>query len=635
MNGSKDFKETYSSGLTWRVISILVLSSLIFIPASTYLNLLTGGSLGGTITMFMLMLVSELFLFLNQKLTQQETLVLYYGIGAVSGASWSFVEPIIFRAYLINSPFAWSTKIDGKPLALLIPNWMAPPYGSPAYQLRTLFNIAFLPSLTYYLVKFVLSFLANISISALVARIYVEKERLTFPFARVDTSLVTLLTEPSPDVLSLFLLAMTPGIAYSAVVFLQYVTGTTIIPIPYLDLTQITQVFLPGFIFAIPTILSAYIGGFMVSPIHALYIFITSTIIDLFGTLFLTVFPDAFPEWRQEYFPGMGMVAISSRLSARVWFAPRIGMAMGVALIFILKSRKTLLSLLKSLIASRREETFLDFPSDIVLISVYLFSTTTSIAVFHYLVPEVPLWIPIFISIIFSFFQAVLTAATQGATGYSVGLPDDTWIALVYLSPYKGYAGLTSPPVIAGNGTGGFSQQVKACVMTGTKPSDLIKLSILTTTLSAIVGLVVIDYFWRMAPIPSMAYPNTILRMPSTAITHCLLASRELRIDVPRVVFPGIIVFLVALMGEMLGKFGMPWSIYGFALGLFIGWPSAFGLLVGSLLGNILIARYIGKEKWESIKSYLTAGEGLGEGIVTMLLTIITLFSKSSWIWPW
>jgi len=632
---SKEVEKNFVSGLTWRVIIVIVLSALVFIPASTYLQLLTGGSLGGFAVMFMLLLLAEISSFVGQNLTNQETLILYYGIGAVSGASWSFVGLIIYRAYFINSPFAFSYKINGKPLAFLVPQWMAPSYGSVAYNLRTIFHPDFLPAITYYLVMFILSFVANLSLNLLISKIYVEKEKLSFPFSKVDVSLVNFISQPSSDILSLFLIAMVPSIVYSLLIFLQYAFGFTIIPIPYLDLTQFIQSSLPGFILAIPTVLSAYVGGFMVPFIDATYVFLSATIINLLGTVFLVIFPNIFPEWPKEYFSGMGMTAISYRLFARVWFGPSIGLGIGAAMFLALKSRKAILSLLKSLLRKEEGESYLGFPSNGILLATYFASTLTSVAVFHFLVPEVPLWVPIVASPVMSVLQAVMVAATQGVVGYSIGLPGFTWATLVYLSPYQGYAGFTAPPVIVGGGAGGFSQQVKACLLTNTKPSDLIKLIVLTTALSAIIGLVVIDYFWRIAPIPSMAYPSTVYGYPQTAVTDALLITRQLRVDVPRVVIPAIAVMLVLFVGEALKKVGLPWSSYGFTLGLFFGWPSALSLFLGSLIGNIVIAKFMGKEKWDAQKSYLVAGETLGEGIVAVILTILTLFSKSSWIWPW
>ena len=622
------------SGLTWRALVVIIISGLIFIPTSTFLSLLTGGTLGGVAVIFMTFLVSELLSFLGQGLSKQEALMLYYGIGAVSGASWSFVGLIIYRAYFINSPFGWSFKVNGTPLALLVPVWMAPSYGSKAYELRNLFDFAFLPAILYYFTMALLSIVAEYSLAMLIAKIYVESEKLNFPFSQVDVSLVSFLTEPSTEIIGILSATLLVGLVYSAAVFLPpYLIGVTLIPIPFLDLTQTIQGILPGFIFVIPTMLSAYVGGFMVPLVPAIYVFIVATVLNIFNSLFITTFPNVFPEWKAEYFPGMGAVAISTRTFARVWFAPSLGFGIGAAIVMVFKSRKAIASLLKTLF--KKETSSLGFPSNLVLIAIYLASTLSSVLLFHVLVPQVPIWVPLFASPVMSFIQAILIATTQGVVGYGVGLPGYSWHTLVYLTNYNGYAGFTAPPVIVGGASGGFAQQTKACLMTKTKPTDLVKLAVISVILSSLIGLIVVGYLWNIAPIPSTAYPSTIYSMPSTAVTDGFIITRQLRVDAPRILIPAGIVMFCLSLGELLSKFGFPWSSYGFIGGLFYGWSGALSMLVGSFIGNVLLAKVVGRERWNKIKSLIVVGEGLGEGIIVMLITIIALLAKSSWIWPW
>jgi len=623
------------SGFTFRVMMIIILAAVVYVPVSTYTSLLLGAGFGGQ-QFFMTLLFVNLLWMLGQKLTKQESLMVYYAMAAVTGVGFSFVNLIIYRVYFIHSPFAWANKIGDSPLALLVPEWMAPPYGSSAYKTRNLFQLEFLPSITYYATFLVLSFIAELSLSMLISRVYVEEEKLPFPFATVDTSLVSFVSEREMGTTKLFIIGMAPGICYSTLVFLlPSIIGFQLIPLPYADLTPYIQNILPGSILAIPVVLAGYVGGFMAPFRAATFVFIVSSILNIFNSLFITTFPDVFPEWKEEYFLGMGAVAITQRVFARVWFAPNVGFMIGSALVLTIKSRRALITLFKGLFRPS-EKSILGFPSPKILLALYLGSTLSSVAIFHYLIPEVPLWLPIFASVVLSLFVATASTASQGVVGYGIpSLPGFTWHTLLYITPYQGYAGFTAPPVIAGAGSSGFCQRVKACLLTDAKPTDLIKLSIFTSILTILIGLLCINYFWSIAPIPSAAYPSTVYGMPSTAVVDTMIVTRQLRVEIPYILVPAGIVIGIMTVGEILTKIGLPWSNYGFVLGLFMPWTAAFCLFIGSTISTFFMPLVVGKENWEEMKSKIVAGESLGEGIILTVSTILAIILKSGWMWPW
>lgn len=627
--------EKFESGLTWRTLLAVFLAALAFIPLSIYVNLLLGTGLGPAATMCATLLFVQIMRFTYSPLRSQEVLLLYYGT-SMGGITGLLYQLIIYRAYFIHSPFAWAAKLDGAPLALLVPEWMVPPFDSPAHHTRTLFQVEFLTPIAVYTTILALQLIADLSLAMLMARTYVEEERYPFPAADVDISLVRFLGEKRPRIAKIMLFSMLPGIVYGFFTYIgPSVLGFQLIPIPYFDLTWLVRDYLPGAAFGISTIMMAYVGGFIVPFQTATSILVTSCALWIvFNSLFITTFPTVFPKWVSEYFGGMGLISIQNRSFVRVWFAPQIGFGLGAALFMAYKLRRGLAKALRT-ITTKESESITGFPPLWVLIAMYFASTSISVGVFHTLVPELPLWVPVFASIVYSFLLALTLTAMQGETGYVV-TPGYLWQTLVYLTPYQGYGGFTFTPAIGGTVAPGFSQQVKAALRTGTRPKDLVKLAVVTSVLSWVVGLFSLDMFWRIAPIPSSAYPFTVYNMPLSAQIDVTTVTRQLRINPEYILTPMALVMAIAFFGEAISKFAAPFSPIGFFMGLFWMPTGAIPLFIGSVISRFIMPRFFGgREGWNEIRGTVVAGEILGEGVVIITLMSLVLIAKSSWLWPW
>jgi len=634
-------KPEFRPGFTWRSALGVTGSALIFIPVSMYASLLIGSGLGGPAVFATTVLMVELAKMFRQPLTKQETLIIYYGAG-VGGVTWggTLVSLILYRTYFIHSPFAFAYKINGVPLAKLVPTWMAPPYNSPAYNVRTFFQPAFAPALAYYAVMSALGFVAEISLDMMMARAFVEVENYAFPYANVDVSFVTFMSERPKSYMKPFIGAMAVGLIFGlAAYLLPSVTGVYILPLPYVDFTWVIQGILPGAALALPTPLGSYVGGFIFPYDAALVMLITAVIVDVFQSLFITKWPTVFPKWSSSYFRGMGYIAISTRSFSTLWFAPQIGFMIGGAIVISFLARKGIVSVFKSIVqVSKKSTSILGFPSVLTLLLMYLTATLSSVALFHYLIPGVPLWLPLIMSVGFSFFIAVVLASTQGTLGFGApGIPGWAWQASVYLTPYQGYAGFTAPPVMAGGAAGGFSQTIRSALLTETKPIDLVKLSVLTAILGTVMGLIMINYFWSVAPIPSAVYPSTIFAYPVSAQTDSLIVTRGLTFTPQIVLFSALIVIVVMIVGEALHKFtGVLWSSFGFLFGLYAGVAGATSLFVGSAIGYYLMPRFVGgRENWNRMRAPVVAGEAFGEGLALFFAVVLAMLAKSAWLWPW
>ncbi len=634
-------KPEFKSGFTWRSALGVVGSALMFIPVSIYASLLIGSGLAGPAVFATTVLMVEIARLFRQPLTKQETLILYYGAG-VGGATWgsTFVSLLLYRTYFIHSPFAFIYKINGVPLADLVPSWLAPPYNSPAYNVRSFFQPAFLPAVSYYAVMSALSFVGEIAIDMMIARAFVEVENYPFPYANVDVSFVTFMSDRPKSYVKPFFTAMGVGAAFGILVYLMpSVSHFALIPLPYDDFTWVIQGILPGAVLAFPTPLGSYVGGFIFPYDAALIMFITAVVVDVFQSLFVTTWPNAFPKWSSSYFKGMGLIAINTRSFSTLWFAPQIGFMIGGALMIGIMARKGIVSLFKALISvGKRSTSILGFPSVTTLLLMYLVATLSSVALFHYLIPQVPLWVPLVMSVGFSFVVAVILSATQGMLGFAVpGVPGWSWQAVLYMTPYVGYTGFVAPPIVVGTAAGGFSQTIRSALLTETKPIDLVKLSILTAILGTVIGLVSINYFWGIAPIPSSVYPATIFSYPVSAQTDSLIVTRGLTFTPSIIVYSALIVMAVIGIGELLHrKVGMLWSTFGFLFGLYAGFPTAFSFFLGSAIGYYVMPRFVGgRESWNTYRAPVVAGEALGEGLALFFATILAMLAKSAWLWPW
>ncbi|RLF00533.1 MAG: hypothetical protein DRJ57_00780 [Thermoprotei archaeon] len=198
---------------------------------------------------------------------------------------------------------------------------------------------------------------------------------------------------------------------------------------------------------------------------------------------------------------------------------------------------------------------------------------------------------------------------------------------------------LLYPPPTIGVLTGGGTQAVKVAYLVGAKPTDLVKAIAIAYVLGTIVNVFVMDAMWRVAPIPSMIFPNTVW-MRDRAVSDCLVAARQLPLK-PTVVLPAFMFFLLLFSSiESLNTFlGLPLSTAGVAMGLTRPPADMIPLFIASLVGNVVIPRLLGRKelatKWGELKSVIVSGALLGDGIAASVFTLATLIGRTSWTWPW
>jgi|YelNatPaOPRAMG01_1025707.scaffolds.fasta_scaffold05588_4 hypothetical protein len=624
----------FKRGLSWKVVTAIIASSLLFVPASIYLSMVAGGTLSFAATLLMVITFSELSRLLGERLSRQETLVMYEALNIISslGATGIGAYWIIFRLFFIESPISWAYKINNIPLPLLVPSWLAP----SRVDIRTLFQPSMVIPILVYLTFSACYLLAEFSLTMMFAPLFLETEKLPFPFAKIDVGVVDTLSSRDFEQTRLFVTFLYPGALYGIfVILLPILANIAFVPLPWVDLTSITDTIVPGAIIGVATDLMPWASGLIVPLNAAVSIFIGSILIWVLGNnIFLTLFPNIFPKWVAEYRRGMNISLIWQRSLYRVWFAPQIGFGLGISFMVLILTSKNILKVMKVMIKATKEKKASIYPNFLVLFALFIIGTSCS-AFVHNMLTSFPLYISLIYSVGLSFLFALANSTTLGMTGYSISIPY-LWHTLVYYSNYKDYPGWVVSPVLAGSSTPGMLNILKAAYLTETHPMDVIKALVLGAVASTIIGTLSLDLFWRMAPIPSSMFPYTTIDWARTAIGDSLLITRQIDIN------PRIILFSALGSGILSGLFelsnrliSLPLSGPGLIAGFFTLPPYAVATLISSIIGNLLIPKVVKKESWEKAKGTVVAGLAAGYGLVIGFTIALFFVLNSGWIWPW
>ncbi|GAI13992.1 unnamed protein product, partial [marine sediment metagenome] len=144
-----------------------------------------------------------------------------------------------------------------------------------------------------------------------------------------------------------------------------------------------------------------------------------------------------------------------------------------------------------------------DFPLWIP-IGVYVAGAVGYVLLCWWLVPAFPILIIIGFAFLISPIESYVNARMIGLTGQFLGIPM-VWEGAVILSGYKG-VDIWFAPVPRFN-MGFAAQQFRVLELTGNKIISVVKAELLMLPIATIMSLLFWQLIWRLAPIPSPAYP--------------------------------------------------------------------------------------------------------------------------------
>jgi len=631
-------RRVMKSGLTAVTILALLYAVFVFQPAVAWLQLTTGTQLRGTIPWITLIVFAELGRLIGRAITKQEATIMYLTTSMVASAAGpAFFIDKIYRAYYVQSPIAKLFNISDK-----IPPWWAPT-SSEAWMLRTFFHPSWYFPLLLALVMLLLSETVNITMGLIAREIFVRSMKLPFPIQQMEAAGIMTLVEPTEERRNVFLvgviIAMIYGfILYSPPTINQILTGVPgYAPIPWIDLSYIVQVALPGASFGIATSLLTLISGLILPLSVVISIFIGSVLMFLVANPLLIRFH--LTPFADEYFHGMNIAQILYRANLYAWAGPLIGVALGAAIVPLIQNRGAIIQGLKSL--SRVERAYATkgqrFTSLPFLLAIWAGASIASVIIVYTLIPAGIIYLLVMLgfSIGWSFLWTMVDTYSIGITGLNVQVPGQLLpiFKYSYISTglYKGVDIWFIDPIIGWDS--GWCSQFKVCELNETDHISYIKTFLIMLPLIIIMALVYVQNFWSIAPIPSIIYQYTSIYWPIQATTQSLWITGKMFYAFDPLWIIGAFVLTLA-GGTAIRLLKIPLSIMGIAVGVNTAIPYAITILIGGIISQ-LIARRFSREWWSRNRMILSAGIALGESLAVVIVTVIGMLVRALWVLPY
>jgi hypothetical protein len=274
-----------------------------------------------------------------------------------------------------------------------------------------------------------------------------------------------------------------------------------------------------------------------------------------------------------------------------------------------------------------------------IALAIYLFETFAWIGLGYYLIgPRYPWMLLTFYAVVYTPLFSYATAKMTGLVGRGLNIPYLRELTIL-ATGYQGAAIWFAPMPI--QNVGGETQGFRVLELTGTKITSQIKTLVLTLPIVVVASFFTAEILWRMAPVPSSAYPWTERMWEMNLRNWAVIYTSTLE---------GGSQFLEALHGNyivwglvagssilgVLTVLGLPvMFIFGALGGLSQVSPGTmFCGLLGAVVGKFYFRRKY-KDMWLKYMTVVLAGFGCGMGIISMVgmaFTVITrMLSPTLW----
>jgi len=636
-----DVPDSFEDGFSKRTVIGALFVCLVMMPASIYLGLLTGGGLGGAAPWVTVILFTEVARRSFMKLSKQEVYILIYVAGALGGAvGGGAFGGAIWNQYLVQSAAAKGFQIADK-----IPTWVVPHASSPGIINRTFLHSDWLIPMGLVVLGGLIGRLQWFGLGYLLFKVTSDIERLPFPFAPIEAQGATALAEHTQKQESwrwhVFSTGAVIGLAWGGFyIFVPALSGAVLskpiqlITIPWIDLTLRTERILPGVPTGIATDLWSFLAGF-ITPFWGVIGSAAASVVAFIINPHL-VRTGKMPNWE----PGMDTVQTMFASTRDYWLPAGIGVLLGISVIGFFEVAKSTYYARKVGGARRRKDAALaasrgDF-SILGCAALYLASVTILVVICRVLIPNFPLWWLLFFGFLYTPLMSYVSARLVGLIGQGVEIPMMREISFI-VSGYKGID-IWYAPIPIGN-MGGQAQFFRAVELTGTKFKSIIKAEVLMFPLGLFFSFLFWQYIWRLAPIPSNAYPYAQKMWPLNALNTCLWQTATLednRFFYEAVFAPEkqmvILQWGLAALGgyTVLVLLRLPTMfIFGFLRG--VGTMPHYTILTlsGALLSRYYFERKYGWKQWKLWMPVMLAGFSCGMGLTGMAGAALAMVIKS------
>jgi hypothetical protein len=628
----------FEEGFDWKTFVGAIFIGFLMMPGSMYLQLVIGSGIGPAARWVTIILFAELAKRSYSQLKQQEIFLLYYMAGAALATPF---QGLLWNQYLVQSDAA---RMLG--LTEFIPSWVAPAPDSASLVERTFFHRDWLIPILLLFGTQIIQRIDQFGLGYVFYRITSDVEKLPFPMAPVAALGTMALAESTEEKdkswkWRIFSIGSVIGLVFGAIyVLLPTVSGLflmepiRLIPIPWVELTGHTEGILPAVATGIQFDLGLVFLG-MVLPFWAVIGGLVGLIITVIANPIL-YHHGILNRWH----PGMRTVDTIFANNFDFYLSFSIGLGLAIALIGVWHVIRSFGSggssqrgSLKDLFRPPPGRGDFNFW---IGVGIYVFSTISYVVLCVWLVPNFPVAFFLAYGFIYTPVVSYITARMEGIAGQFVSLPLVREASFIAGAKYFGYQGIEIwyAPIPIHN-YGEATVKFREIELTGTSIRGIIKAEIVVFPVVMVASLLFSQFIWRLAPIPSSAYPyaqelwhlqalNTLLMQTSTLEGNSLFYQALNWVYVLSGIGLGVVTYGVLTL------FGLPiMLVYGMVRGL--GQSTPHGLIlevVGALLGRYFFLKRYGA-MWRQYAPVLLAGFSCGMGLTGMFAMGITLILKS------
>ena len=628
----------FEEGFDWKTVVGAIFIGFLMMPGSMYLQLVIGSGIGPAARWVTIILFAELAKRAYSELKQQEIFLLYYMAGAALSTPF---QGLLWNQYLVQSDAARMLGVTE-----FIPAWVAPSPGSDSLVERTFFHRDWLIPILLLVGTQIIQRIDQFGLGYALFRITSDVEKLPFPMAPVAALGTMALAESTEDKQKswkwrVFSIGGVIGLAFGAIyVLLPTLSGLILmepirlIPIPWVELTGHTEGVLPAVATGIQLDLGLVFIG-MVLPFWAVIGGLVGILITVIANPILYN-NGILTRWH----PGMETVDTLFANNFDFYMSFSIGLGLAIAFVGIWhvarsfgKQHKGEKGSLRDLFRPPPGRGDFNFW---ISIGIYVFSTISYVLLCLWLVPNFPWVFFIGYGFLYTPIVSYITARMEGIAGQFVSLPLVREISFIAGAKYFGYQGIEIwyAPIPIHN-YGEATVNFRQIELTGTSIRGIIKSEIVVFPIVMIASLLFSQFIWRLAPIPSSAYPFAQEIWHLQALNTLLMQSSTLEGDAAfyqalNIAYVGAGVGLGVITYAILTLFGLPiMLVYGMVRGLGQTLPHAIILEVaGALLGRFFFLKRYGA-MWRQYAPVLLAGFSCGMGLTGMFAMGVTLILKS------
>ena len=643
--------DVFLDGFNWRTVIGAIFLGFVMMPGAMYLSLMvgTGGSITSASQWVTIILFAEVARRSLKDLKMQEIYILYYMAGLAMASP--------FQGLLWNQFFVQSDFVNAMGIAQEVPSWVAPSAESVREAGRTFFTKAWIAPIALVSLAAIISYIDNFGLGYFFYRLTSDVEELPFPMAPVAAAGITALTESEvskePWRWRCFSIGGMIGMAYGLIyIALPAVTGSILpkpvmlIPIPFIDFTPSLSQLLPATPLNLTVELGLMISG-MVLPFWA----VIGGGIGVLAAMILNPFlyrHGILSSWQ----PGMDVLDTIYANNVDFYLAFGIGLTIAIVIVSLGQVFKPLIRRMRSSSGrvyelSPREVGKEKKPSAwsrlvtnnvkrgdfsiFIALGIYVFSTAFWIGLSTWLIDGFPWKFFVCYAVLYTPIISYASAKLEGIAGQTVALPYIREAAFI-LSGYRGIQIWFAPVPMPNYGP--QAANFRVLELTGTKVKSVIKTQLITVPVIIIASLLFSQLFWKMAEVPSDAYPFAQKMWDLQAKLSCLTFSSTME---------GGSLFFEALKPKwlicgasfgvglyaILASLGLPTLVlFGMVRGLSQGMPAGIPFeVIGALIGRYYFRRKFG-DIWMKYVLVIGAGYACGMGLVAMVGMALAILNK-------